>query len=135
MKKTLSILLLGLLYLLSFFPLRALYILAYVLFLILNNIVKYRKKIIDQNLLNAFPEKSPEERLLIRKKYYRYLADLMVEAIKLLTINNTEVSKRVKVANPELISRYIQRWQKCNWCVGPLWKLGNEWPSFQPAFY
>ncbi len=104
MKKTLSILLFGLLYLLSFFPLLALYKIADVLYLILGNMLRYRKKIIDQNLLNAFPEKSPEERVVIRKKYYRYLADLMVEAIKLLTISETEVAKRVKFANPELIS-------------------------------
>lgn len=122
MKKALFTLLLGLLYLLSFFPLRALYKLADLLYLILNNIFKYRRKIIDQNLLSAFPEKSYEERLIIRKKYYRYLADLMVEALKLLTINNTEVSKRVKVANPELISNIFSAGKSV---IGVLGHYGN----------
>lgn len=122
MKKTLFILLLGLFYLLSLFSLRALYKLAFVLYLILNNVLNYRKGIIDQNLLNAFPEKSPEERVLIRKKYYRYLADLMVETIKLLTIGKTEVAKRVKVANPELISGLFNEGKSV---IGVLGHYGN----------
>ena len=122
MKKTLFIFLLGLLYLLSFLPLRALYKLAGVLYLVLNNIVRYRRKVIDQNLLNAFPEKSPEERIIIRKRYYRYLADLMVEVIKLLTINDAEVSKRVKVANPELISGIFSAGKSV---IGVLGHYGN----------
>ncbi len=122
MKKTLFILILGLLYLLSFLSLRALYIFAFVLYLILNRVLKYRRRIIDQNLLNAFPEKSSEERLLIRKKYYRYLADLIVESIKLLTIGNAEVAKRVKVVNPELISTLFSDGKSV---IGVLGHYGN----------
>lgn len=122
MKKTLFILLLGLLYLLSLLPLRVLYIVADALYLLLNYVIGYRRKIIDENLRNAFPEKSPEERLIIRKKYYHYLADLVVESLKLLTISNAEVVKRVEVPNPELISRIFSEGKSV---IGVLGHCGN----------
>ena len=122
MKKTSFILLLGLLYLLSFLPLRALYLVADALYLLLNYVIGYRRKIIDENLRNAFPEKSPEEHLLIRKKYYRYLADLVVESLKLLTISDAEVIKRIEVPNPELVRNIFREGKSV---IGVLGHYGN----------
>lgn len=47
-----------------------------------------------QNLLQAFPEKTPEERIQIAKRFYRNLSDMMVETIKMASISERMIKKR-----------------------------------------
>ena len=49
----------------------------------------YRKKVVYENLSNAFPEKTAKERDVIARKFYHHLCDIMVEIIK---INSTKLS-------------------------------------------
>ena len=71
----------GLVLPLSYLPLRILYVLADFLFILFCTLLPYRKRVIDQNLQIAFPNQSNEERKQIRKDFYRYFADLLVESI------------------------------------------------------
>ena len=48
-------------------------------------IFRYRKKIILGNLQNAFPEAGEKEIRKIAHRFYRHLADVIFETIKLLT--------------------------------------------------
>ncbi len=91
---------------LNLFPLRALYLLSDLLYLLLFYIVKYRKKVVKDNLRMCFPEKSEIEIRLISKKFYKHFSDLMIEGIKARTISEKELCKRVKFKNTELINRY-----------------------------
>src|SRR4051812_45978635 len=86
-KKGLSGLVVFFLYLISLLPFWLLYLLADLLFLILYYAPGYRRKVVHDNLTNSFPEKSPEEIETIGKRYYKYMADLMVETIKMLSIS------------------------------------------------
>lgn len=95
----------GLVLPLSYFPLRILYIIADCIYVLLCTILPYRKKVIEHNLLIAFPGKSDEERIQIRKDFYRYFADLLVETIKNLTISEKELAARFQLANPEMIAQ------------------------------
>ena len=65
----------GMLWGVSFLPLPVMYLVTDVLFVILFYGVRYRRKIVDMNLRNSFPEKSEEERRQIARKYYRHLCD------------------------------------------------------------
>ena len=47
------------------------------------------------NLLQAFPDKSEEERIVIAKKFYRNFIDNWIETIKLLSISKRTMNKRV----------------------------------------
>lgn len=87
-------LLLAFCYLLSFLPLRVLYLISDGLYVLVYHLAGYRKKVVLQNLLQAFPEKTGEERIRIAKKYYRNLTDMMVETIKLLTMSKESLHKR-----------------------------------------
>jgi len=122
MKKVLYILLLGLLYLISLLPFWILYMIADFLYVMLYYVTGYRRKIVDQNLLNSFPEKSTQQRDLIRKKYYHYLADLIVETIKTLTISEKELIKRVRPVNEDVISEAFENRQSV---LGVLGHYGN----------
>ena len=65
----------GFLWLLSLLPLRLLYVISDALYGIMFYIIKYRRDIVLNNLKNAFPEKTDEERLRIAKKFYHNLVD------------------------------------------------------------
>ncbi|MBS7563135.1 lauroyl acyltransferase [Mucilaginibacter sp. Bleaf8] len=92
-RKGFSMLGTGLLYLVSLLPFFILYRIADVLFVLLYYVTGYRRKVVQQNLRNAFPEKSDAERKSIEKKYFLHLADLFVETIKLRSISEKELNK------------------------------------------
>jgi len=97
------------LYLLSLLPFWVLYLVADILFFFLYHVTGYRRKVVQENLRNSFPEKSDEERRLIEKKYFKYMADLMMETIKSISMSAGEVKKRMRVTNPELAEQYFSR--------------------------
>ncbi len=80
--------------LLSYLPLSLLYLISDVLYLIARFVIRYRKKVIDENLRFAFPEKSEEERKNIRNRFYRNFTDSFAETMKMLTISEAEMRKR-----------------------------------------
>ena len=67
----------------SSLPLPVLYRLADILYGILYYVIRYRKKVVYENLQNAFPEKSETEREAVAKQFYRHLTDIIVETLKL----------------------------------------------------
>jgi KDO2-lipid IV(A) lauroyltransferase len=98
----------SILYLLSLLPFPVLYFLSDILYGILYYVFKYRRKVVLNNLLNSFPEKSRSEIELIEKRFYRYLADLMLESIKTLTISAKEIKKRFVFKNIEILKKHLQ---------------------------
>jgi KDO2-lipid IV(A) lauroyltransferase len=95
----------GLNWVISLLPLRLLYILSDLLFLVLYYIISYRRKVVAENLRNSFPEKSVVELKLIEKKFYRHLADVISEILKLTHMSKKQSLKRMKIHNIELIER------------------------------
>jgi len=93
----------GLVLPLSYLPLRILYVLADFLFILFCTLLPYRKRVIDQNLQIAFPNQSNEERKQIRKDFYRYFADLLVESVKNLSISKKQLLERMHLENPEIL--------------------------------
>jgi KDO2-lipid IV(A) lauroyltransferase len=90
-------------------PLPVLYLFSDLLYLIARYVISYRKKVIDENLKFAFPEKSPEDRKNIRNKFYRNFTDaFFAETIKMLTISERELSQRFHVVNQELVDAPVK---------------------------
>lgn len=108
-KKGFSSLGVGLLYLISLLPYFILYLIADVLFFFIYYVAHYRRKVVQQNLANAFPEKTLAERQSIEKKYFRFLADLIMETIKLYTLSEKETIKRVEVRDGVLLQNAAYR--------------------------
>ncbi len=84
----------GINWIITLLPLRILYISSDLLFLLLYYFPSYRRKIVTENLRNSFPEKSEKEISIIRRKFYRHLADLFIETLKLTHLSNKEIKKR-----------------------------------------
>ena len=93
-------------YPLSLFPLWVLYGIAYIFYLIVNYIIRYRRHIITQNLKRAFPEKSEGEIASLRRKYYLHLSQIAAEMLKMLTLSRKKVMKRYRCENPEVVNRF-----------------------------
>lgn len=96
-------------WLLSLLPLTILYGISYVVYFICYYLVRYRRKVVRQNLLNSFPEKSLEEIVKIEKAYYLHFADVAVETIKLMHISDEEMRHRMQFTNPEVISDFCEQ--------------------------
>ena len=89
------------LYLISLLPFWVLYIFADILFVLLYYVVGYRRNVVETNLKNAFPNKNIAERKTIARKFFRFLADTIVETIKLRSISESDLKKRFKLKNQE----------------------------------
>lgn len=94
--------------LISYLPLPALYLISDFGYVLVRYVLSYRKKIIEENLLFAFPEKSPEERNDIRNRFYRNFTDSIAETIKLLTISDAELKQRFILINHKLPELAVQ---------------------------
>lgn len=93
---------------LALLPLSVLYGISDLLYLVLANGIKYRRKVIRTNLRNSFPEKSETELREIEKDFYHQFADNIVETIKLLHLSDREADRRIKVSGGEIVDRLIE---------------------------
>jgi Kdo2-lipid IVA lauroyltransferase/acyltransferase len=109
MKKVLFYILYAFISLITLLPLRALYLLSDLMFVLLYYFPSYRRDVVAKNLLNSFPEKSEEERKIIARRYYRHMADLIVETLKGMHISDREIKKRFVVKDTELYERYYNQ--------------------------
>lgn len=71
-------------------------------------VLRYRRKIVYQNLRNSFPNKSDDEIKAIAKGFYHHLADTVAEIIYGYTISDTEMNQRVQYQNIDILEDAIQ---------------------------
>lgn len=95
-----------LLYLLSLLPWRVLYIISDGLYGLIYYVIGYRKEVVMNNLLIAFPEKTEKERVRIAKDFYRNLTDTIVETVKLFSLSEKSLLKRYDTDNTLAASFY-----------------------------
>ncbi|MEO7292150.1 MAG: lipid A biosynthesis acyltransferase [Ginsengibacter sp.] len=96
----------GPLWLISLLPFRVLYFLSDALYSLIYYIIGYRRKVVMSNLQIAFPEKTEKERLQIAKEFYHHFVDTFLETIKLLSISEKELRKRVTINIDEINDLY-----------------------------
>ncbi|MFZ4401124.1 MAG: lysophospholipid acyltransferase family protein [Bacteroidales bacterium] len=95
--------------LVSFLPFKILYLISDFVYFILYYLIKYRKVIILENLKNAFPEKSYIEINLLRKKYMKIMADLIIESIKSAHLTKDSILKRFTLKNIDLLNELFEK--------------------------
>ena len=91
------------LYLVSLLPWWLLYGISDSICAILYYVSKYRRVVVQQNLVIAFPEKTESERTAIAKEFYHNFTDTFVETIKLLSLSNKAFAKRY-TSNNEILN-------------------------------
>ncbi|MEF3079593.1 lysophospholipid acyltransferase family protein [Winogradskyella poriferorum] len=103
------ILIYPILWLISILPFRLLYGLSDVLYIFLFKIFGYRKSTVKENLRLVFPDKPEKEIATITSQFYHHLCDMIVEAIKSLTISEKEMKKRFKFTNIEELHKLEEK--------------------------
>ncbi|MCM1452258.1 MAG: lysophospholipid acyltransferase family protein [Clostridium sp.] len=88
-------------------PFWALYALSDVMFALAYYLVRYRRKVVNKNLRESFPEKSEKELRTIAHKFYRNFTDYLVETIKLLHISDEEMMRRMQFEGMETVDRLL----------------------------
>ena len=94
-----------------FVPFWLLYLLSDGLAFVLQRVVGYRKRVIADNLKRAFPEKNELEMRQIVRDTYRNITDVALETIKSHTTPLSEIHRRCKVLNLEIVAEYLNRGQ------------------------
>ena len=92
----------------SLLPFPVLYKIADLLYYLFYYSIGYRKKIVLKNIQQSFPDKTHAEHIAICKKFYRHFCDLILESLKVFTISEEEVRKRMVFKNPEFLNAYYQ---------------------------
>jgi len=111
---------------LSLLPLQVLYLLSDFVYFILYYLAGYRKQVVADNLRTAFPEKTEAERTRIMKDFYHNLTDTFVEIIKLLSWSNEEIFRRMN-GNIELLNEWKDKPQSVQVITGHFfnWEIAN----------
>lgn len=143
MIKFLSYIVYGFVRLISYLPFSVLYIFSDIVFFFVYYVLRYRRKVVTENLTNSFPEKSEEEIHRIRKEFYSHFCDTFIETIKLWTISEEEIKKRCKFLNPEIFDIYkaqnknvitvLGHYANWEWLTSfALWKDAYYLPIYKP---
>ena len=88
----------------SLLPFFVLYLFSDILYQFIR-LIGYRRSVINENLRYSFPEKTKEELRSIRLKFYRGFCDTLVETIKIPSISEKQMRKRVQVKNVEYLNK------------------------------
>jgi KDO2-lipid IV(A) lauroyltransferase len=99
------------LYLLSLLPFRVIYFISDGIYYLLYYVIGYRRKVVRMNLKNSFPEKSRAELLKIEKTFFRFMADLLMENVKLLSMSRESINKRFSLVNHGFVQDMLDQKQ------------------------
>lgn len=112
----------------SFLPLGVLYALGDVLtYPILYYVVRYRRRVVAQNLRLSFPEMSDRERKALERKFYHHLVDIVAEIIWSYRASEEQMRAHFVAPNVDEVERWAQQKGGVIFMLG---HLGNwEWTA------
>lgn len=90
-------------------PLSVLYLPASLLAFLARDVFRYRRRIVHANIEACFPQLSAGERARIERRFYRHLADYVVETVKLPLISRAALKRRMRFRGVSLIDRAIEQ--------------------------
>jgi KDO2-lipid IV(A) lauroyltransferase len=112
-----------LLKLLSRLPLRVLYALTDVLYLLVYHVWGFRKSLSRENLRRSFPAKTSPEIEQIAQQSYHNAFDMIAEVVKSAAMSPADIRQRMRIRNLEILAPYLTANQPvvllashhCNW--------------------
>lgn len=122
------------LYLISWLPFWALYLLSDGIRLLLFGLIGYRKKVVLTNLRNSFPEKTEAEIQVIARQFYRNFCDLVLETLKTLTIGPDALKQHVLFEDRSVFQQYFDQEKSVIVVMGHVgnWELGGARFALEP---
>jgi Lauroyl/myristoyl acyltransferase len=77
-----------------------------------NYVFRYRRSVIEINLARSFPTLKYQEIKKIRKEYYKYMFDIAFESIWVVNASDKQISKMVKINNPDRFDAFCKKHNK-----------------------
>src|ERR1019366_6426991 len=108
---------------LSRLPMWALYAFSTFLYFLAYYVVRHRHQVISDQLAKVFPAMSAAERAAIHKRFLKNFCDVLVEVIKSLAMNASDMTAHVRILNMSLARGYLDAGKSvmlvtshlCNW--------------------
>ena len=119
-------------YLTSLLPFWVLYLLSDFIFIIIYYIVKYRRPLVKKHLKESFPEKDDKELRHIEFSFYRWFCDYLVESIKLLSISEKQMKRRMVFKGIDIVEQIFKEGQSCAVYLGHY--CNWEWVTSMPLW-
>jgi KDO2-lipid IV(A) lauroyltransferase len=132
MNKVVYYLVYGIWYLLSLLPFCVHYLFSDFVYLILYRLIGYRVKVVRNNLTTSFPEKSEAEIRKIERKFYHRLCDYFVEAVKMMTMSERQIRRRMVFKNTEAFNKCFDENQSIALYLGHTFNW--EWITSLPLW-
>ncbi len=128
--------------LLSLLPFWVLFRFSDLAFLILYYLLRYRRKVVMDNLRNAFPNKSTQELRRLHRKFFQHFCDLIVETVKSFTISRKSLCRRMVLDPDNTLTQLREKDQSAivalghygNWEMAGL-RTSLEFPGILYAIY
>ena len=93
----------------SYLPFRLLYLISDVFYYFLYYILRFRRKIVRNNLVISKIALNKKDLIIIEKKFYRHLTDVFFEMFKFYSIKPDEMKKRFYIENPEIFYEFEKK--------------------------
>jgi len=103
-------------------------LLAIIVYFIVADIIRYRRKVIVNNLKNSFPEKNEKEIRQITRKYYLHLSYMIIEVINLRYSSRKRIAKLTNVETPEILQDMLKKKRNVLLVLGHYgnWEFGSS---------
>jgi Kdo2-lipid IVA lauroyltransferase/acyltransferase len=87
----------------SLMPFWLLYVISDILYYPIYYVIRYRRKVVDQNLRNSFPGLTPAQLGRIRRKFYHNLSDLLLEVLRMRRLTPEQFRSRIRIDGLEIM--------------------------------
>jgi len=98
----------SIIWLFTLLPMRFLYVVSDVFYLLIYYVFGYRRAVVYDNLKHAFPEKNKHEITKIAKGFYRHFCDMIFETLKIIHFSKESINKRFHYRNIDLFDKLFE---------------------------
>lgn len=105
-------------YIISKLPMWVLYCFSTLCSSLLYYVIRYRRKIVRNNIKKSFPNLSIKKRWLIERRFYLHFCDIFMESVKYFSISKTEIKKRMQFKGLEMIEESCKKGRSCGVYLG-----------------
>jgi KDO2-lipid IV(A) lauroyltransferase len=88
-------------------PLALLYGIGWLLYVLAYYVVRHRHHVIREQIGKVFPESTPQERVVIHKRFLKNFCDVLMETVKSYTMSAAALRARVTMVNPAIAHGFL----------------------------
>lgn len=92
-------------------PLPLLYLLASAIQPVLMYVVRYRRKVVEDNIAHAFPALDARQRRILVRRFYQHFCNLAMESLRGLRMAPADIAGRMQLRNWEVLEPFLARRQ------------------------